>query len=58
MLIDMKTLSVLMEIRSRRGGKKDLPRRCSAYWKGSYPRGMTSVELLREMREEYDWGIH
>ncbi|WP_456366780.1 hypothetical protein [Thermococcus sp.] len=55
MLIDMKTLSVLMEIRSRGGGKKGSAEKMLDMLKGKLPEGMTSVELLRRMREEeYD----
>ncbi len=55
MLIDMKTLSVLMEIRSKRGGKKGSAEKMLGILEGKLPRGMSSVELLRRMREEeYD----
>lgn len=55
MLIDMKTLSVLMEIRSKRGGKKGSSEKMLGILEGKLPRGMSSVELLRRMREEeYD----
>ncbi len=55
MLIDMKTLSLLTEIRSKRGGKKGSAEKMLGILEGKLPRGMSNVELLRRMREEeYD----
>ncbi|WP_297505970.1 hypothetical protein [Thermococcus sp.] len=55
MLIDIKTLYVLMEIRSKRGGKKGSAEKMLGILEGRLPKGMSSVELLRRMREEeYD----
>ena len=55
MIIDMKPLSVLMEIRSKRGGKNGSTEKMLGVLEGKLPMGMSSVELLRRMREEeYD----
>ena len=55
MLIDMKTLSMLMEIRSKKGGKRGSAEKMLGILEGKLPKGMTSVQLLRKMREEeYD----
>ena len=55
MLVDMKTLSVLMEMRSKRRAKKGSAERMLGILEGKLPEGMTSVELIRKIREEeYD----
>ncbi|GAB6134955.1 hypothetical protein [Thermococcus prieurii] len=55
MLVDMKTLSVLMEVRAKKRAKKGSAKRMLGILEGKLPEGMTSVELIRKMREEeYD----
>ena len=55
MLIDMKTLSVLMEIRTQKRGRKGSAEKMLGLLEGKLPEGMTSVELLMRIREEeYD----
>jgi len=52
MLVDMKTLSVLMEMRTKRRAKKGSAERMRGIREGKLPEGMTSVELIRKMKEE------
>ncbi|MCD6372510.1 MAG: hypothetical protein J7L37_03025 [Thermococcus sp.] len=55
MLVDMKTLSFLMDIRARKRVKKGAAERMLGILEGKLPKGMSSVELIRKMREEeYD----
>lgn len=55
MLVDMKTLSFLMDMRTRKRAKKGAAERMLGILEGKLPKGMSSVELIRKMREEeYD----
>ncbi|CAD5244666.1 hypothetical protein [Thermococcus camini] len=55
MLVDMETLSFLMEMRKRKRAKRGAAERMLGILEGKLPKGMTSVKLIRKLREEeYD----
>ncbi|WP_167903038.1 hypothetical protein [Thermococcus sp. JdF3] len=53
MLVDMKTLTLIMETRRKRAPKKGSAGKMLGILEGKLPEGMTSVELIRKLREEW-----
>jgi len=55
MLVDMETLSFPMEMRKRKRAKRGAAEGMLGILEGKLPENMTSVKLIRKLREEeYD----
>ncbi|WP_297471276.1 hypothetical protein [Thermococcus sp.] len=55
MLVDMKTLSTLMELRSKRKSVRGASEKMLGILEGKLPKNMTSVELLKKLRGRYEF---